>query len=271
MNEPLVRSWTRGSQSKSIDKPVPHFMNEFSQTLMDLTKKLAKETLGTAAHWLLHQHHWLNPQRRVSNIRIGDVVEFDLGVNYSGEFSYRHACIVLYKFGPLMTVVPLTSQGSGNGVVVAGGIIAPKPMNSDPKYLYRIEFEAPWSPGKWSVALVEQVRTISAERALFKWLDGARDARVPTEVLRAVQQRLVMMAAPLVYDMLASKDATIRSINRKKNDLLDKLKRSEQRVKELEKERDELDRQLETMLTLVTEGKSVEDLPFIAERRRKDA
>ncbi|MGE5560369.1 MAG: hypothetical protein ACM3XN_04835 [Chloroflexota bacterium] len=83
------------------------------------------------------------------------------------------------------------------------------------------------------------------DRALFKWQVGSRDAQVPPEVLKAVQQRLAMMAAPLVYDMLESREATIRKINAKKNVLLDTLKKTQKRLSELERERDALRKELE--------------------------
>lgn len=223
-----------------------------------------------AAHWLLYQHRWLDRASRVSGIHVGNIVEVDLGVNYRGEYSLRHPCIVLRKAGPLVTVVPMTSQQPGRGVaIVSGTVVFPKiTRKADEVNLYRIEFNTPGKVGHISVALVEQIRTVAVERILSKRVDHTKsDVTVPQLVLFTIHRQLVDMASPSVASEMNRLRTTLTIVNRKKNKLLVRIKKAESKVAALEEDLERSDKEIETLLEAIATGQDIWALEFVRKRR----
>lgn len=225
MNEVLVRTWTKGPDAKAPNKkPQPQFLQELADILRQLTDWASRVELERVAHWLLYQHHWLNRPARVGFVRVGNIVEVDLGVNPDGEFSYRHPCVVIRQYGSLLTVIPLTSKADGHGYTLdPTGKISSGPVDtSKPIYESRVDFRIPGQK-VISTALIEQVRPISIDRVMSKWKDPAnakRDLFLRFNVVTALQTQTARLLAP---DMNSRFNTILKNKNADKNKILNEL------------------------------------------------
>lgn len=264
MDRRKVLGWVRDPASKgTTDKPQPDFWFEAAEVQHDIIRWLASSRRDFAAGWLLDQARRLRHTRPTPKVRPGQIAEVEFGVGYRGEFAFTHPCVVLKKQGDHLTVIPLTSQSDGRGVVVDGGIVRP-PQDPVKTNQWRIEFTLPGA-AKTSAALIEQVRSISQLRLVKRWEQGGGNPlKVPETALEVIHERLVAYVGSHFRDKYAALE---RQYRRAKRDIR-KLKQTASSLKGTLDDRElQLDQAIDYLVAKFGEATVLRDLPFIQVRR----
>lgn len=200
--EQLAAARFQPAPAPLTDKPQPLFFEESNEIIKGVLDWLINAPVVNAAGWILGEENRVHPVTNHDSIGPGNVVETELGLQHPGEYGLQHPCLVLRKKGPLLSVVPLTSQDCGKGVIVTDTHIAQHPVLNQDEYHWRVEFQTPGS-AKWSVALLEQLRTVSTGRVLFMWVHQGQPLRVHDNVLTAIHRKLAELLAPTIITQLS--------------------------------------------------------------------
>lgn len=211
----LVKLWT---ETENEMKRPPEFAGIIQGIMRRLQRWIDSSYLDAAGHWALHMDRWLS-NNPLPDIQRGQVVNVDLGVNYEGEMSYVHPCVVLRASGNWAIIVPVTSRRFGNGILVdvGAGTIAANPSNTADEYKNQIDFVMP-KTGVPSSTKVDQVRMISKQRVIDVWRYPAEEGRLGALVqvhgllLQAIDEKVTMLIAPSVRHKVKLKEKAMKEL-----------------------------------------------------------
>lgn len=259
MNRSKVAGWANHATAPlTAQKEQPEFWEQYAEIVGSLTGWVARTDVRQAANLLLHLDRWLHQNRSRLDVRPGNIVEVELGTNFEHEYSFCHPCILLRRQGPVLTVIPLTSQDSGRGVYIDDTTNPPTvlpPTDGSFKYRWRVEFILP-SYAYRSVALIEQTRVASINRVVKVWKNQMTGdvLCVPVPVMHEIER---VLCKALVPSVAAQADG--------KNQLLHRLKETQARLAKTETALREREARLEALVdymvnTLGMSGGDVEKI-----------
>lgn len=176
-------------EQKKIDNKLKGAFSE-SVTLASLLSlisniiyKAEQMKMNELAMFISSLNHWVTNKTIFSRkaFKVGDIIEFECGLNYAGELAYRHTGIILSVQDNSVMVIPSTSRASC------------KDKSSDKKdglwYYYLVDETYGFEYA--CVLLLNNMKVISKQRIISKFKNIADISANGIQVVDCIKEELV--------------------------------------------------------------------------------
>ena len=87
-------------------------LSSYLYTISNLVEFVNGMKVNELALFINSVNDWIKNKTQSSTrqVKVGDIIEIECGLNYSGEISYRHWCIVIESMDKTVLCVPTTSR-----------------------------------------------------------------------------------------------------------------------------------------------------------------
>lgn len=106
----LVSTKDENKDKYAIDESI--LLSSYLYTISNLVEFFQEMKVNELALFINSINDWMKNKTQSSTrkVKAGDIIEIECGLNYSGEISYRHWCVVIESMDKTILCIPTTSR-----------------------------------------------------------------------------------------------------------------------------------------------------------------
>lgn len=106
----LISTKDENKDKYSIDESF--LLSSYLYTISNLAEFFKEMKVNELALFINSINDWMKNKTQSSTrkVKVGDIIEIECGLNYSGEISYRHWCVVIESMDKTVLCIPTTSR-----------------------------------------------------------------------------------------------------------------------------------------------------------------
>lgn len=106
----LISTKDENKDKYSIDESF--LLSSYLDTISNLSEFFKEMKVNELALFINSINDWMKNKTQSSTrkVKVGDIIEIECGLNYSGEISYRHWCVVIESMDKTVLCIPTTSR-----------------------------------------------------------------------------------------------------------------------------------------------------------------
>ncbi len=106
----IISTKEENKDKYAIDESV--LLSSYLYTISNLAEFAKEMKVNELALFINSINDWIKNKTQASTrqIKVGDIIEIECGLNYSGEISYRHWCVIIESMDKTVLCIPTTSR-----------------------------------------------------------------------------------------------------------------------------------------------------------------